>query len=75
MYAPIFHPASGMWLVGRIEDHQAKPLGNLVDIERACKILNEHEAGTKTAVHRVVKDPPKDETVAWDKDGREIEGT
>jgi hypothetical protein len=26
MLSPIFHPASGLWLLGKIEEHTAKPL-------------------------------------------------
>lgn len=26
MLAPILHPASGLWLLGKIEEHTAKPL-------------------------------------------------
>lgn len=71
MYDIVLHVPTQMWMIGRIEDHVAKPLSR-AELEAVCKILNEHDSGTKTAVHRiVVKDPPKDETVAWDKDGRQ----
>jgi hypothetical protein len=38
-YSPVLHVASGIWMVGRIESHVARPLAES-EINAVCDMLN-----------------------------------